>query len=97
MYTWTEKINDKLTAPSYLLGETEFLQVMGYLPAVDDVMWVGEGTGRVAGTDELDEREAARPAGDAVLGQADVGHLAEAPEVAAELRVAGARRDTAHE
>jgi hypothetical protein len=60
-------------------------------------MWVGEGTGRVCGTSELDECEAAGAAGDAVLGHAYIGHLPETREVAAEVCVAGARRDASHE
>jgi len=47
----------------------------------------------VNGAGELDEREATGAAGESVLGLADVGHLSVAAEVAANVRVTGARGD----
>lgn len=68
-----------------------------YLLAIDDVVWVGEGTAGVRGAGKLDEREATGKAVEPVLRLADVGHLPVATEVAAEVLVAGARGDAAHE
>ena len=61
-----------------------------HLPAVDDMVWVGEGAPSVTRTRELDKGAATGLASEAVRGNADVGHVPVATEVAAEVRVAGA-------
>jgi len=57
------------------------------------VVWIGEGAAGVNGAGELDEREATGAAGESVVGLADVGYLSVAAEVAANVRVTGARGD----
>lgn len=51
---------------------------------------VGEGSARVTRSRELDKGAAAGTASEAVRGNVDVGHVPEAAEVAAEVRLAGA-------